>query len=285
MKEHTITLSDGRNLGYVEYGQKDGEVVFMFHGTPGSRYYIYATRLASIAEKGQISLRIIVPERPGYGLSDAKAGRTVEDWCHDVEALAQALGVNRFSVVGISGGGPFALACASRMSEYVRKVAVICGMGPVSILGQEGLSGEEKMCLEGPDSARLYMERLANMVNADPDRFAAYYISSLPEKDRELISDDLVPVFKQFAIEAARQVEGAIHDYVLYGQPWNLSLEEIHIPVAFWHSEADHAVPIHHADYLANLIPHAQLHRLQDYDHTGSVLAAQPALYDFLTTD
>jgi len=285
MKENTIELSDGRKLGYAEYGQDEGDVVFMFHGTPGSRYNIYATRLASIAEKGQIPLRIIAPERPGYGLSDPKTGRTLGDWCDDVKALADELGVSHFSIVGISGGGPFALACASRMSEHVQKVAIVCGMGPISELGQEGLSAEEKLCLQGPDSARAYMEQLANMVNADPDRFAAYYISSLPEIDRELLSDDLVPVFKQFAIEAARQLDGAVHDYVLYGQPWNLPLQEILVPVAFWHSEADRSVPIHHAEYLTNLIPHSQLHQLQDYDHTGTVLAAQPALYDFLTTD
>lgn len=285
MQEDTITLSDGRKLGYVEYGETEGEAVFMFHGTPGSRYYIYATRLASIAEEGQILLRIIVPERPGYRLSDVKIGRTFEDWCDDVEALADELGLNQFSIMDIFGGSPFALACAARMTEQMRKVAVICGIGPVSVIGQKGLSGEEKMCLQGPDSAPAYIQQLAKMVDADPERFAAYYISSRSEMDRELISDDLVPVFKEFAVEAARKVEGAVHDYVLYGQTWNLPLQEIHVPVAFWHSEADHPVPIHHAEYLANLVPNAQLHRLQDHDHTGSVLAAQPALYDFLTTD
>lgn len=139
------------------------------------------------------------------------------------------------------------------------------------------------MCLQGPDSARVYMEQLASMVNTDSDRFAAYFISSLPEIDRQLMSDDLVAVFKQFAIEAAVQVEGAVHDYVLFGQPWNLPLQEIRVPVAFWHSTDDHTVPIRHAEHLASLIPYSLLHRLHDYGHTGSILAAQPALYDFLT--
>jgi pimeloyl-ACP methyl ester carboxylesterase len=282
MRDCTGMLSDGRKLGFAEYGQSNGEVVFEFHGTPGARFQIYSARLETIAKKGPVPLRIIVPERPGYGLSDAKAGRTLDDWCQDIETLADELGVERFSIVGISGGGPFALACAYRMPTRVRKIAVICGLGPIDILGQEGLSNEEKTCLQGPEFTRAYITQLANMVNADPDRFTAYYISNLPKLDRELISDDLVPVVKQFAIEAARQVEGMIDDYVIFGQTWNIPLQKIHVPVAFWHSEADHIVPIRHAEYLASLIPNAELHRMQDYDHTGSVLAVQPELYDFL---
>jgi pimeloyl-ACP methyl ester carboxylesterase len=285
MKEDTLTLSDGRKIGYAEYGQGHGKVVFVFHGAPGSRYDVYAPRLESMAREGPFPLRIIVPERPGYGLSDQKVDRTLEDWCQDIECLAQTLGVDRYSIVGISGGGPFALACAYKMPNRVQKAAVICGMGPITVLGQEGLSQEEKLCLQGPESTRAYMEQLAKMVQADPDRFTEYYISSMTESDRRLITSDLIPFITKFVIEVARKFEGMVHDYVIYGQPWNLPLQEIRVPISFWHSESDHVVPIRHAEYLANLIPHAQLHRLQDYDHTGSILAALPALYDFLTTD
>ncbi|MGG1663107.1 alpha/beta fold hydrolase [Brevibacillus sp. NRS-1366] len=285
MRENIITLSDGRKLSYAEYGQRDGEVVFEFHGTPGSRYQVDATRLESIAKEGPVPLRIIVPERPGYGLSDPKAGRTLADWCQDIEALSNELAVERFSIVGISGGGPFALACASRMPTRVRKIAVICGLGPIDVLGQEGLSNEERTFFQGPEFTRMYITQLANKLNADPDWFTSYYLSNLPELDRELISDDLIPVFKPYVIEAVRQEEGMVHDFIIFGQPWNIPLQKIRVPVAFWHSEADHSVPISHAEYLASLIPHAELHRIQNYDHTGSVLAAQPELYDFLTTD
>ncbi|SCW83829.1 Pimeloyl-ACP methyl ester carboxylesterase [Paenibacillus tianmuensis] len=285
MRENIITLSDGRKLGYAEYGQSDGEVVFEFHGTPGSRYQVDATRLESIAKEGPVPLRIIVPERPGYGLSDPKAGRTLEDWCLDIEALSNELGVERFSIVGISGGGPFALACAYRMPTRIRKIAVICGFGPIDVLGQEDLSNEERTCLQGPEFTRIYITQLANKVNADPDGFTEYFISNLPKLDRELISDDLIPIFKPYAVEALRQEEGMVHDFIIFGQPWNIPLQNIRVPVAFWHSEADHNVPISHAEYLASVIPHAELHRIQGYDHTGSVLAAQPELYHFLTTD
>ncbi|MBO0992963.1 alpha/beta fold hydrolase [Bacillus sp. SD088] len=86
MSENVIILNDGRKLAYAEYGQSDGETVFMLHGTPGARYQIYATRLESIAKGGPVQLRIIVPERLGYGLSDAQSGRTLYDWCEDLVA-------------------------------------------------------------------------------------------------------------------------------------------------------------------------------------------------------
>lgn len=278
-------LNDGRKLAWAEYGQSDGKAVFVFHGTPGARHQIYAARLESIAKEGPVPLRILVPERPGYGLSDAKAGRTLHDWCQDLEALANKIGVERFSIAGFSGGTPYALACGYQMPTRVRKIAVISGMGPLDILGQEDLClyTEEKICLQGPEFTRAYITQLANMVNADPDRFTEYYIANLPELDRKLLSDDLVPVLKQTAIEAARQVEGMVDDYVIFGQSWNIPLQKIHVPVAFWHSEADQVVPIRHADYLASVIPNAKLRRMQDYNHFGAFLAAQPELYDFIT--
>ncbi len=228
MKDYTIVLNDGRNLGCAEYGQSDGEAIFVFHGTPGARYQIYAARLESIAKQGPVPLRILVPERPGYGLSDAKAGRTLHDWCQDLETLVNEIGVDRFSIVGFSGGAPYALACGYKMPSRVRKVAVICGMGPIDILGQEDfcLSTEEKVCLQGPEFTRAYMTQLTNMVNADSDRFTEYYIDNLSELDRKLISDDLVPVLKQSATEAVRQVEGMVDDYVIFGQPWNIPLQK-----------------------------------------------------------
>lgn len=287
MKDYTVMLNDGRKLACAEYGQSDGEAVFVFHGTPGARYQIYAARLESIAKKGPVPLRILVPERPGYGLSDAKAGRTLNDWYQDFEALADGIGVECYSIAGFSGGTPFALACGYQMPARVRKIAVISGVGPLNILGQEDfcLNTEEKICLQGPEFTRAYATQLADMVNTDLDRFTEYYIANLPELDRKLLSDDLVPVLKQTAIEAARQVEGMVEDYAIFGQPWNIPLQKIQVSVAFWHSEADQVVPIRHADYLASVIPNAKLRRMQDYDHFGSFLAVQPELYDFLTSD
>ncbi|MBO0992964.1 hypothetical protein [Bacillus sp. SD088] len=98
-------------------------------------------------------------------------------------------------------------------------------MGPLNILGQEDfcLYTEEKICLQGPEFTRAYITPIANMT--DPDQFVEYYIATLSEWDRALISEDLVPVLKHSAIEAVRQAEGMVDDYVIFGQPWEIPLQ------------------------------------------------------------
>jgi len=109
----THELEDGRTLGYAEYGAPDGRPVFVFHGFPGSRLTWSAFDPQDCA--GELGLRVIAPERPGYGLSEFQRGRELLDWPEDVLALADPLGLERFAVLGLSGGGPYAAACAFKI--------------------------------------------------------------------------------------------------------------------------------------------------------------------------
>src|SRR5688572_7771596 len=108
MKEGSVRLRDGRTLAYAEYGTPQGRPLFWFHGTPGSRL-----QYIEFPESADLGLRVIAVDRPGCGLSDRKAGRTVAEWPADVAELADALGVDRYYVAGASGGGPYSLACAA----------------------------------------------------------------------------------------------------------------------------------------------------------------------------
>lgn len=121
------------------------------------------------------------------------------------------------------------------------------------------------------------------MVHADPDPDTAYYIANLSEVDRKIMTEDIIPIFKQSAIKAVRQVEGMVDDYVIFGHRWNIPIQKSHVPVELWHSEVDQIVPIRYADYLASTIPNAKLHRRQKYDHTGTMLVVQPDNDQFLT--
>src|SRR4051794_20731127 len=121
-----LRLSDGRRLAYCEYGSPAGKPVLYFHGWPGSR--LEAKLADPVAKK--FNAKIIAIDRPGFGMSDFKPNRTLLDWPLDVCELADALGLDRFAVVGVSGGGPYALACARRIPERLTSVAVICGVGP-----------------------------------------------------------------------------------------------------------------------------------------------------------
>lgn len=212
-------------------------------------------------------------------------GRMLNDSCEDLEDLADQIGIERFSIIGISGGAPYALACVYNLPARVRKVAIVCRVGPLHFLGQEDfcLYSEEKICLQGLEFTRTYMPQLAKMVHADPDPDTAYYIANLSEVDRKIMTEDIIPIFKQSAIKAVRQVEGMVDDYVIFGHRWNIPIQKSHVPVELWHSEADQIVPIRHADYLASTIPNAKLHRRQKYDHTGTMLVVQPDNDQFLT--
>ena len=117
--------SDGRDLAFCEWGSPAGFPVFYLHGTPGSRYFRHVGGMYE-----RIGLRVITFDRPGYGMSTRLPGRTVAQGGSDVAAVADHLGLDRFSIVGESGGGPYALAAAAAMPDRVRRCATIFGVGP-----------------------------------------------------------------------------------------------------------------------------------------------------------
>src|SRR5690606_28847831 len=125
--EGHLILRDGRALHFMEFGRPDGVPAFGFHGTPGSRFMF---RLADPAAS-RLGLRLIAPERPGFGLSSFQKRRKLSDWASDMRELADALGIDRFAVAGVSGGGPYAAACAALMPERVLAAALVSPMGPV----------------------------------------------------------------------------------------------------------------------------------------------------------
>src|SRR5512136_1886359 len=125
---NSIQLPDGRKLSYAEYGDPQGIPVFFFHGFPGSRYDgEYSGQVAA-----EMGIRLIAPDRPGMGYSDFQPNRLLLDWPADVCRLADSLGLDKFGVLGYSGGGPHALACAHRIPERLTTVGVMAGVGPVT---------------------------------------------------------------------------------------------------------------------------------------------------------
>ena len=133
----TFELPDGRRLGYTELGDPEGFPLFLFHGTPGSRLaHAQGDPVSQIP-----GLRIIMTDRPGYGLSDPQPKRTLLDWPDDVAALADHLELHRFAVAGGSGGGPHAAACAYRLAERVSVAILFSSPAPANLAGAaKGLS-------------------------------------------------------------------------------------------------------------------------------------------------
>ena len=264
--KHRIKLQDGRLLGYAEYGSPEGTPVFYFHGFPSSRLDWQLINDDSLLLES--SVRLIAPDRPGYGLSDHQPGRKIMDWPQDVIELANALQIDTFAVLGISGGGPYAACCAYEIHDRLLKCGVVCGMGPADA---PGMKDGASWSIPGMFFIkRQVMLRLTSLgIKRDPDQFMSKSKEVFSEPDRELLEQpELAGYFIDGMREAFRQgTRGANHEAGLYTRPWGFSLEEIAAEVHLWHGEQDNNVPISVGRYVAGLIPNCQATFLRDEGH------------------
>jgi pimeloyl-ACP methyl ester carboxylesterase len=249
-----IRLQDGRMLGYAEYGAPEGMPVFYFHGFPSSRLdWKFFDCEDSVTE---LNARIVAADRPGCGLSDSQRGRRMLDWPDDVAELADVLQIHRFAVLGISGGGPYAAACAFGIPGRLTRTAIVCGMGPSDAPGmKDGIS----WIIPGkPSLIRRFILMLTSMgVRRNPDQFLSRSKETFSEPDRQLLDQpELAKVFVDGLQEAFRSgIGGASQDARLYTQPWGFRLQEIDSEVHLWHGEQDDNVPVSVGHYVADAIP------------------------------
>lgn len=283
VREEVIRMPDGRRLAYAEYGDPVGTPVFFFHGYPGSR-------LEGALGDGPARtrhVRIIAADRPGFGLSDAQPGRKILDWPRDVVQLADALGIERFAVAGISGGGPYAAACAYAIPERLTAAAIISGVGPFEAPGAtEGMSRQNRVLFalsrRAPWLSGIPLFVMAQVIRRWPDRALTQMTKAMPDADRKVLSDPAVAgAFKADAREAFRRgIRGAVQEGTLYARPWGFSLEAIRIPVHLWQGGVDRNVPPVMGRYQAQAIPDCVATFYDDeghmlgITHLGEILAA-----------
>lgn len=257
--DSSVPLPDGRCLAYAEYADADGAPVILFHGLPGSRLS-WGMLPGNPFPPG---LRIIAPDRPGYGLSDPKPGRTLLEWADDVKALADALELERFAVVGVSGGGPGALACAFKMPERLTSVGVVSGAAPTDAPGVfRGMSRTNrffmKLAWRLPWLSDLNIRLLASVVRRNPLRYIDTMKVKVHDVDKSVLA--LPGIRNMLAADFAEALragaEGMVDDMAAnHGRPWGFSLEEIETSVLLWSCELDRSVPPAMGEYLAQMIP------------------------------
>lgn len=259
----TLQLPDGRQLGYARYGCADGHPVMYFHGLPGSRY---ESRLLHNAADS-IGVRVLAPERPGYGLSTYQRGRRLSLWPEDVAVLADALDIASFSVVGVSAGGPCALACARALPQRIASVAVVCGLGPVSQAPlRRSMSWTARFAFYLAEVApgalsALYGLPLDALARLRPAAALRAVALSLGGADRKvLLEPQVLELLTANLREAFRQgADGALQDVAIYRNPWGFEAQDIELPVHFWHGDADRIVPLLHSQYLHDRLPRSRL--------------------------
>ena len=256
----TVRLRDGRTLGYAEYGDPAGKPVFFFHGFPGSRLEAAMGHDAAVKHGG----RLISIDRPGYGLSDFKPGRTLLDWPEDVTELAAALGIDRFGVAGVSGGGPYVAACAYAIPQRLTGAYIISGVGPYDAPGAtDGMSRYNRILLvwlgrHAPWLGGLVIRGEARA--ARKGKLIDQMANMMPEPDRAILRQpEIRAIFLADAREAFRQgARGGIHEWRVYSRPWGFRLEDITMPVHLWQGTADKNVPLSMGHYQASAIPNCK---------------------------
>jgi pimeloyl-ACP methyl ester carboxylesterase len=213
----------------------------------------------------RLQARVMVLERPGFGLSDFKAGRRLVDWPQDVIEFADALHLDQFAVTGYSGGAPYAAACAWKIPGRILRAGMISGVSPLDVPGaMAGMNVIDRLSLglarRAPWLLRLVYGWIARIVRRAPARFLTLYARGLAEADRAaFLQADILDMFSKLMVEAFRAgAHGVTRDYVLLAHPWGFSLGDIILPVHLWQGEADDVVPPSQGRYLAKTIPNCQ---------------------------
>jgi pimeloyl-ACP methyl ester carboxylesterase len=257
----TIKLPDGRRLGYAEYGDPTGRPVLHFHGTPDSRLEGTLAEVAQAASS--LGVRLILPDRPGIGLSDFKPGRAILDWPGDVLGLADALALERFAVMGLSGGGPYALACAFKIPERLSRVGVISGVAPPDMPGAMDFLSKTsdgqavKLGAKSPLLLRLVLAYTVFQFRRNPHKLVADVISEVSPPDQAILQrGDVAETVVRMTGGAFQQgARGAAWDYTLFARPWGFALGDIQLPAYLWHGDQDWVCPVEMGHYTAAAIP------------------------------
>jgi pimeloyl-ACP methyl ester carboxylesterase len=260
--KRTVRTADGRRLSTQLYGDPDGRPVFLLHGTPGSRLGPHPR--SSVLHR--LGVRLISFDRPGYGGSDRLAGRRVADAAADVLAIADAYGLDGFSVVGRSGGGPHALACAALLPERTRRAAVLVGLAPPGADGLDWYDGmAQSNVLEFTAAANGYADivahtkAVAEAVRANPASLIERLQAELPAPDQRVVADrGIQSMLIETYAEALRTSDyGWIDDALAFCSPWGFDPASVTVPVLLWHGASDVLSPASHARWLADRIPTA----------------------------
>ena len=274
-EDQAFFLPDGRVLGYAECGCRTGYPLIYFHGFPMSR--LEASGLDDVARRHQ--LRVVAPDRPGFGLSTFQPHRRITDWPADVQALARHLRLSRFAIVGGSGGGPYALACAHALPREMLSAVGIMGGAPPWQAGTQAVLISSRMfsvfTKYWPAGARRLTEMLVRTLRIVlATRPATRWIDDWLNK-AERTNDEKTPIEEQrkqllrTLFEGfAQGTEGMVHEARLLTQDWGFRFEDVaYDRIQLWHGTHDKNAPVRMIRYMVERLPHAVLREFAGESH------------------
>lgn len=274
IREIDIHLADGRVLHAYDTATADDTrlPVFWHHGSPN----VGSPPEPLFAAAEYQGLRWVSYDRPAYGGSTAMPGRDVASAADDVAAIADELGIERFAVLGHSGGGPHALACAAKLPGRVLAAVSVSGLAPQEADGLDWYAGMYPggaAELRAASAGRAELEAFLAAGDDDPEMFT-------PEDHAALAGD--WAWLGRVAGQAIKQgMGGFIDDDLAATRPWGYDPRSIAVPVLLVHGEADRMVPVSHARWLASRIEGAETWLCPGHGHI-SVLAEAPAALGWL---
>ena len=261
-REGRLQLRDGRTMAYAEWGDPEGRPVLGCHGSPSSRLERHVDDPGAYRRWG---VRLIVPDRPGFGRSDPQPGRRVTDWPDDVVELLDSLGVDRFAALSLSGGAAYALACAYALPDRVSAVGILGGAPPPDVPwpwpGWLPTSVRAAAHRPSPATATLLRPVFAPLA-VRPQLLPRYLQVRLNPADRRVIGRPAVRrVLARTFTEGLRQGSASLaEDRALLFRPWGFPVGEVRQHVHVWHGTQDWQVPVALGRVLAAMLPHCTAH-------------------------
>jgi pimeloyl-ACP methyl ester carboxylesterase len=270
-----VRAADGRRLAVKLSGDPAGVPVVLLHGTPGSRL----GPLPRARKLYAMGVRLISFDRPGYGRSDRLPERRVADVAADVAAIADELGLDSFSVLGRSGGGPHALACAALLPDRVRRAGALVSLAPFRAEGLDWFAGMADSnvgsytdAASAPELLTARLVRAAARIAADPGSHLAELDREMPEADRRVVREAGLRelLAKNFAEALRYSADGWIDDALAFCSPWGFAPADVSAPVLHWHGAHDVHSPVSHTRWLADRIPTATVTIRPGVAHFGA---------------
>jgi pimeloyl-ACP methyl ester carboxylesterase len=287
MSERTIRTPDGRALRVHEAGDPGGTPILAIYGTP-SCGLIYGPHAADAEAKG---IRFVTFDRAGYGGSDPKPDRTIADVVGDVTAIADELGLGRFGVWGVSGGGPHALACAALLADRVPAVASLASVAPYDAEGLDWTEGmgednivEFEATLRGREAIEPFEQAHREAFRTlQPEELRAQWATLLSPADAAVATEDFAAyLIANTNAALARGVDGWLDDDLAFVRPWGFDLAEITVPVLLWQGDLDLFVPPSHGRWLAEHIPGVEAHLSETDGHLTLIEHRVPEVHAWL---
>ncbi len=266
-QDHTMTLPDGRTLGWAQYGAIDGKPLLYFHGGVSSRLDIEFAN----SHCQENNIRLIAPDRPGIGISSPQPKRSLLDWTSDVEHLLNHLNIESLPLLGWSLAGPYVWACAYKLPQRFTKISTVGGASPILPpvkVEQLGLLAD-RMLLSCPPALESVLAASLDASGKLPAQTMKWILENeLSDNDKAIVQELSLAEATDFIFESTRQGGmGVVDDYRAVAQDWGFDLGEIRGDVTLWHGDEDRLLPILMTQYLKDHIPHVTVNIVPKRGH------------------